>query len=217
MSRLLQLAAAALIACVAGCAGTPPPEWAADAHAAMQQTVAAALDGRPRVEQDEVARAREQLSRTGRIDLLARAELLRCAAHAARLDDAGCPGFEGHRADADPADRAYADYLAGRLDAADLSLLPAAQQAAARGDAQAPARIDDPLARLVAASTLLRAGRAGPEAVALAVDAASAQGWRAALLAWLQVQKHFALRDGDAALAQRVQRRIDAAAGGAQR
>ena len=217
MSRLLQLAAAALIACVAGCAGTPPPEWAADAHAAMQQTVAAALEGRTVVEQAEFVRVREQLSRTGRVDLLARAELLRCAAHAARLDDGACPGFERHRSDADRADRAYADYLAGRLDPADLPLLPAAQQAAARGDAQSLARVDDPLARLVAASTLLRAGRAGPEAVALAVDAASAQGWRAALLAWLQVQKHFALRDGDAALAQRVQRRIDAAAGGAQR
>lgn len=214
MSRdALHLAAAAVIACVAGCAGTPPPEWAADAHAAMQQTVAAALEGRPRVEQTEFARALQQLSRTGRTDLLARAELLRCAAHAARLDDAGCPGFERHRTDADRADRAYADYLAGQLDAADLPLLPAAQQAAARGDAQAPARIDDPLARLVAASTLLRAGRAGPDTVALAVDTASAQGWRAALLAWLQVQQRFALRDGDDTLVRRVQRRIDAAAG----
>ena len=50
------------------------------------------------------------------------------------------------------------------------------------------ARIDDPQSRLIAAGVLFRQGRADPGVIALAIDTASAQGWRRALLAWLQVQ-----------------------------
>lgn len=69
--------------------------------------------------------------------------------------------------------------------------------------------IEDPLSRLVAAAVLLQQGRIGPADVALAVDAASAQGWRRPLLAWLGVQFTRAHAAGDAAQAARVQRRID--------
>jgi len=198
---------------LAACAGPPPPDWALTAHAAMQQTLAAALEGRDRVEAAEFARARAQWARTGRTDLLARAELLRCAAHAARLDAGDCPGFEALREDASPADRAYADLLAGRLQPAQLPLLPAHHRRAALGDVAAPAAAADPLARLVAAATLLRSGRADAGVVALAVDTASAQGWRRALLAWLQVQRRQAEQAGDAAEAERIGRRIDLAGG----
>lgn len=194
---------------LAGCAGTLKPDWELGAHAAMQQTLAAALRGDARVESAAFVRAKAEIVRTGRNDLLARAELMRCAAHAARLDGGDCPGFEAHRPDAGAADRAYADYLAGRLAPADLPLLPPAHQAAARGDVAAVAGIDDALTRLLASATLLRSGRATPATVAQAVDTASAQGWARALLPWLQVQQTQAHAAGDAALAGQVQRRID--------
>jgi hypothetical protein len=139
---------------------------------------------------------------------------MRCAAHAARLDDGACPGFEALRPDATPADQAYADYLAGQLAPADLPLLPPAHQAAARGESASLAGMEDPLTRLVAAASLLKAGHASPAVVALAVDTASAQGWARALLPWLQVQQRQAQEAGDVALADRLQRRIDAVAMG---
>ena len=203
---------AALAAALAGCAGTPPPAWRAEAHAAMQRTVEAALEGEMRIESAEFERAVAKLARSGRPELLARAELIRCAAHAARLDLGPCEGFEARRVDAEAADRAYADYLGGRLAAADAELLPPHQRAVhAAGETALPA-VEDPLARLVAAALLLQSGRAGPATVALAVDTASAQGWRRALLAWLGVQRRLAERSGDAQEAARIQRRIDAAA-----
>ncbi|MBI3157419.1 MAG: hypothetical protein HYZ20_18725, partial [Burkholderiales bacterium] len=174
--------------------------------------VEAALDGDARVEAAEFGRARAQLARTGQPGLLARAELMRCAAHAARLDLAPCPGFEALRVDAEAADRAYADHLLGRADAAAVALLPAHHQAVIRGGEATLPAVEEPLARLVAAALLLQSGRAGPATVALAVETASAQGWRRALLAWLGVQRRLAERSGDAQEAARIQRRIDAAA-----
>lgn len=201
-----------------GCAsGPPPPDWQLSAKAALDQAVAADLRGDSRIAALEFDRARASLRRTGRIDLLARAELLRCAARVASLGFGPCDGFERLRPDAAAAELAYADHLAGRLAPAQAALLPSAQQAsvaalAASGDAEAAASLQaqsDPLSRLLGAALLLQAGRAGPGVISMAVDTASAQGWRRALLAWLGLQRQRAEQAGDQAAAQRLQRRID--------
>ena len=115
------------------------------------------------------------------------------------------------RADAGDAERAYADYLDGRmLTAAQAALLPEHHRAVATGAASAalpPA--DDPLGRLVAAGVLLRRTQASPAVVDQAVDTASQQGWRRPLLAWLGVQARLAEQRGDAPEAARIKRRMD--------
>ncbi|MDH4391792.1 MAG: hypothetical protein QE285_10275 [Aquabacterium sp.] len=210
---------------LAGCAsGPPPPDWQQSARASLDLAVAAELRGDSRMATLEFDRARSDISRTGRPDLLARAELLRCAALAASLQLGPCAAFERLRADAAPPERAYADHLAGKLTAAQVALLPPAQQTVAAvvavgnaaGDGAAAAMLQglaDPLSRLVGAALLLRAGQAGPGVIATAVDTASAQGWRRPLLAWLGVQQQRASAAGDAAAAAALQRRIDLVGG----
>ena len=88
----------------------------------MDRSIAAYLEGNSRVEAVELARARSEISSTGRIDLMARAELRHCASHVASLVFEPCAGFEKLRQDAAPAERTYADYLAARLQAADSAL-----------------------------------------------------------------------------------------------
>ena len=194
---------------LASCGSKPrPPDWQVEAKSAMERSVAAYLEGNSRVEAAELARARSQLSRTGRPDLLATAELLHCASRVASLVFQPCAGFEPLRADATPSQRAYADYLAGRAQAESMALLPPAQRAAAAGDAGALQGIADPLSQLLAAGVLLQTGRASPAVLALAVDTASAQGWRRPLLAWLGVQLQRAEQGGDAQEAARLRRRI---------
>jgi hypothetical protein len=56
---------------------------------------------------------------------------------------------------------------------------------------------------------LFEARKASPELVALAVDTASAQGWRRPLLTWLKVRAELAQRAGDKAMLEQLQRRID--------
>ena len=210
--------AACALAVLAGCAAPLPPAWQGDARSALDAAVAAQLSGDSRLEALEFARARSHIARTGRPELMARAELMRCAARVASLAFEPCEGYERLRADAAAPERAYAAYLAGeRLGRDDFDRLPAAQRGAAAAVAGTPqgageaARIEDPLARLIAIAVLFRAGRADPPLIAAAADTASEQGWRRPLLAWLGVQAMLAERRGDAAERERLQRRIELA------
>jgi len=205
----------AVLLLVVACAGKPPPpDWQTNTRGAMDRALAAYLNGDTRIAQAEFQSARREVGRTGRPDLVARAELLRCAAQVASLVFEPCAAFEALRADATAPDRAYADYLAARVAAADIALLPPQHRAVASVNAtDAPAalrRIEDPLARLVAAGVLFQSSRASPAAIEVAVDTASAQGWRRPLLGWLGVQLALAQKAGNAAEAARLQRRIDA-------
>ena len=196
------------------CASGPvPPDWQLDAQGAMQRSVAAYLEGDSRVEMAELARARSQLSRTGRADLLANAELLHCAAHVASLVFQPCAGFEALRPDATPAQRAYADYLRGQASAQDVPLLPEAQRIVASGNVGALKDIADPLSQLLAAGVLLQSGRASPAVIEQAINTASRQGWRRPLLAWLGVQLQRAEQGGDAEETVRLRRRMAIAEG----
>lgn len=209
MTRFAILGVLLLAACASG---PPPPDWQPSANAALDAAVAAHLNGDTRIEMIETERLRRELARTGRADLLARAELKRCAARVASLVFEPCAAFEAHRADAAAPELAYAEHLAGRAAPADVARLPEPQRAAALATAEsAPAAlkaIDDPLARLVAAGVLFERERAAPEVIAIAVDTASAQGWRRPLLAWLRVQLARAEAGGASDEAERLRRRI---------
>ncbi len=209
----------AALALLAACSSGPPvPDWQTNAKGAMDRATAAYLRGDTRIAQAEYDTARREIARTGRADLLARATLMRCAARIASLDIGPCTEFEVLRADAAAPERAYADYLAARVQPQDVALLPAQHRAVATASANdaetALRRIDDPLARLVAAGVLFQSARASPATIALAADTASEQGWRRPLLAWLQVQAALAEKAGDTAEAERLRRRIAVVQGG---
>jgi hypothetical protein len=209
------------LALLAGCAGAPVPDWQSNAHASLDRFEAAWLRGDTRAAQTEFARARGELARTGRPDLVAHAELVRCAMRTASLEFDDCPGFAPLAADAGPQARAYAAYLAGRWDGLEASLLPEPHRAIAAAVPGAPAdrrlaSIAAPVSTLVAAGVLLRTGRIGPEDIATAVATASAQGWRRPLLAWLGVQERRARAAGDEAAAAALRRRIDLVLEGAR-
>ncbi len=192
---------------LAACTSAPPvPAWQASAHGALQAAVAATLNGDGRVADAEMARARREIGRTGQPALLARAELVLCAARVSSLDVAGCPAYEALAIDAEPAEQAYAAFLYGQPTAAQQALLPAQHRSVAAGAGIAAGQ--DALAQLIATAVLVRQGRAAAPDLAAAVDTASAQGWRRAVLAWLGLQLRAAQAAGDDAEVQRIRRRL---------
>jgi len=178
----------ALTLLLAGCGSTPlPPQWQSDAVQAMASFQRAYLTGDTERAEAEFRAARKELASTGRADLVARAELVRCAARSASLEFDDCPGFLALKDGAGQEELRYAEYLAGR---------------------GRYAGSDDPLSRLVAESVRFRTGGIDPAGISRAVEIASAQGWRRPLLAWLGVQLKRAETAGDNEAAERIRRRM---------
>jgi hypothetical protein len=182
----------ALILLAAGCGGTQPLDWQANAAQALQSFQRQYFAGNTALAETEFKSARGELARTGRADLVARAELVRCAVRAASLEFDDCPGFEALRDGARPEELAYAAYLSGK-------------------GSHRPG--DEPVSRLVAHAVSLRKGSITPGDITAAVDIASAQGWRRPLLAWLGVQEKRAADAGDSETAARIRRRIELISG----
>lgn len=214
------LASTALL--MVACASSPaPPDWQANAFAALKDFSTAYLNGNTRLADFEFARAKSEISSTGRADLLARAELTRCAVRVASLEFDNCAGYQILAPDAPAREQAYAAYLTGQWQGLDPALLPAQHRAfVMHTQAQKPASpstpapqvlgdIEDPLARLVAAGVLLQSKRLTSPDIATAIETASNQGWRRPLLAWLGMQLQRANDAGDGDTAMRTQRRID--------
>jgi hypothetical protein len=197
---------------IAGCAGSPPsPDWEIDAEKALKRGATAYLEGRERVESSEFSLATREVARTGRADLLARVALTRCASEVASLVFNDCATFEKLRADAPPAERSYADYLLGK--SGDAALLPPLHRgvAVATNDASAAEAVKiiaDPMSRMIAAGVVFRRNQASPALIDVAIETASAQGWRKPLLAWLGVKLKRAEAANEKVLVEQIQRRI---------
>jgi len=208
MKRILLVALLTL----AGCASKPqPPSWQPNARDALTGFTDAWLHGDTPAADADFARARRETASTGRFDRVAQAELVRCGVQAAALEFE-CAGFAAIAQDATPAQRAYADYLAGRWDGLDAGRLPEQHRPVLAGGALAG--VTDPLARLVAAGARFKAGRITPADIETAVQTASDQGWRRPLLAWLGVQEQRAQAAGDAQAVARIRKRIALASEG---
>lgn len=184
MRNLLLLFVVFLFACAGG---SPQPDWQLTSFAAMEQFQQFYLKGVTQSAEAEFARARNELSSTGRPALVARAELVRCAVRTASLELDDCPAFQALRADAGPEEVAYADFLSGKTD---------------RGAG------DDALGKLVSYGVKFKTGKVTPDEINAAVDLSSEQGWRRPLLAWLGVQAKRADAAGDKEAFDRIQRRI---------
>jgi hypothetical protein len=211
-----KLALLGFIVALTSCASGPaPPAWESNAQSALQNASTAYLTGNTRVEEQDFARALRELRATGRADLLATAELTRCAARAASLVFDDCPAYQPLAADAGAEQRAYADYLAGRWQGLNAALLPKHHAAVVASPASAAAlsQTKDPLSLLVAAGMLLKHGNLSQqtldEVTLRSVQTASNQAWRRPLLAWLGVQIKSAEAKGDAVQVASLKRRVD--------
>jgi len=200
---------------LAGCSSAPPPpDWKMNAVSLIEHFQTRWLEGDGKTADLALDKARDEIAKTGRLDLLARAELAACGTRAAALDFTACGGYEKLANEAAGNDIAYARFLTGDWQGLDAKSLPKhyAELASAKDNAaanRAVGEIKEPLPRLIAAALLFKTSRAEPATLASAVDTASERGWRRPLLAWLNVQLKRAQAANDSGAVAHLQRRID--------
>ena len=219
MKRFKGLVLSLVMALSACSSGPRAPDWQVQAQGAAERYTSAYLAG-SRAADAEWQRTRAAVSDTAQPQRVARAELLRCALQVASLDwQPTCAGFEAFKQTALPADAAYADYLLGRWSSAALVHLGSTQRRVAEQGAKALPAMDEPLSRLLGAAVLLRSGSVAPTEqdalVVLAVEVASAQGWRRPLLAWLGLQLQRAQAQGRTDQVELIRQRLALLAGSA--
>lgn len=195
-----------------GCAGqAPTPDWKIEAQSASERAVKAYLEGHLRVAEVEWSKAFNEVAATGQPSRMARLALLQCAAQTAALELTDCLRYQRYAAGAGQVEHAYARYLLAQHTAADVRLLPTGQQKAAQQLLQGGVVEiggGEPLSQLTAAGVALRAGAIDKKGVEHAIQIASEQGWRRALMAWLIVAQRMAREAGDVATEQAIGLRL---------
>jgi hypothetical protein len=211
-----------LLLLVAGCSSKPAPVWIVAGHHQLDTFKNDFLTGRPPlVTELHFKMATEEIKKSGDLDLLGKAWLTRMALHVAVLEEIEeiAEGEYGKIATASPvpANRNFYLFLSGKSGMVDDALLPAQYRpflkALRNGDAAVEVRrmteIDDPLSRLIAAGLLARSGLENESLLRTAVETASQNGWKRALIAWLERLRLFHEKSGEVAKAETVRQRLN--------
>jgi hypothetical protein len=208
-----------LILLLAGCSSKPTPVWIASGHRYLETFTQDYLTGRaPPITEIHFRNAVEEIKKGGDADLLGKAWLTRMAlqvAALAEMEEGDYPKIEA--AQSIPTNHNFYLFLRGNATAVDVSLLPQSYRpfwtTFRSGDsakaAVAIAAIKDPLSRLIAAGLAVRHRLENETILQTAVETASRNGWKKALLAWLERLNSFLEAAGDPAGAAAVSRRID--------
>ncbi|MHB8771614.1 MAG: hypothetical protein ACYC7J_11485 [Syntrophales bacterium] len=205
-----------LLLLLASCGPRPVP-WLMEGHQRLENFKTDFLAGRPAVVTEmRFRKAAEEIKKSGDLDLLGKLWLTRMALQVAVLEEPEEGEFPRiDAADPVPANRNFLLFLRGDP-AAEEALLPERYRGilpSLRGGntaelTAAAAKIDDPLSRLIVAGVALRNHRESEALLLLAVETASRNGWKRALLSWLKRLESFYGASGEAAKAAAVRRRI---------
>ncbi len=201
-----------------GCGPKPIP-WLMEAHQRLEDFKVDFLTGRaPVVTEMHFRKAVEEIKKSGDLDLLGKAWLTRMALQAAVLEESE-KGEYGKidAASPSPANRNFYLFLTGKLGKVDDALLPRQYRpflkALQNEDTVVIVRrireIGDPLSRLIAAGLVVRSGPENESLLQDAVETASQNGWKRALIAWLERLSRFYEKSGEVAKAATVRQRLD--------
>jgi hypothetical protein len=203
-----------------GCSSKPTPGWIVAGNQQLETFKQQFLTGgQPIVTERHFRKAIEEIKKSGDLDLLGKAWLTKMALEVAVLRDMEEEDYlKVSAALPVPANRNFYLFLKGEKAAVDRSLLPAQYRrfldalrsgSLVEAERMITAMEDDPLSRLIAAGIAVRFNLESEAVLKVAVETASRNGWKRALLAWLERLLTFYKATGDAAKAAAIRQRID--------
>lgn len=187
---LILASVAILTACGSG--GPPVPDWKSDSVDFIERYKKHALIGENLLAERYFHKALRATAGAGRVRETGRLWLVRCATRRASLLDDNCSEYaELANVETTEEDRAYYQFLTLNWNSLNARNLPAQYAGLINAD---PTRIHtqvaaiaDPLSRLLAASLVTLKGQADRATLIVAMETASAQGWRQPLLTYLRL------------------------------
>lgn len=215
MKKLLLLS---LCLVLTGCgASKPVPDWLNTGYNQLESYKKNYLSGNEKIAASQFKGALAEIKKSGDLPLLARAHLIRMALETAVLED--LRNGEYLKIDdlsSSPQNRTFYIFLKGGAAEVDENLLPGQYQGIYRSikrgsGADYPKeieKIEDPLSRLIAIGVLVRIHQDDEALMKKAVDTASAQGWKKALLVYLGRLKEYYINKGEKEKALGIEGRV---------
>ncbi|MCK9196911.1 MAG: hypothetical protein M0P16_08015 [Syntrophales bacterium] len=200
------------------CGGSQPiPDWTYASFNQMEDFKKAYLEGKAGIADLHFQRAVEEIKKSGDLNLLAKAYLNRYAVQVALLESFRDNDFlEIQAVEPEPVNAGFHAFLKGNFSQTDRNLLPpqytpaVADVLAARKDSLAAdvQKIEDPLSRLVMTGLLVQYGYENEGLLNGAVETASRQGWKKALLVYLNRLQAFYMQRQEGEKADKIKQRI---------
>ena len=201
-----------------GCGSSKPvPDWTDASFNQLDNYKKSYLSGKERIAEAYFNKAVDEIKSSGDLEILARAYLTKYAVHVAVLE--AFDDREYMRIDAvEPIlqNKNFYSFLKGAFDNVDEKLLPQqyagflrAFQSGKKDDvAHEISKMDNPLSKLIALGLLVQKNKNDETDLKLAIDIASHNGWKKALLAYLFKLQSFYKTNNKPDKAAHVEERI---------
>lgn len=178
-----------------GCTSKPIPDWLNTSYNQLENYKKSYLSGKEKIAAIQFKDAINEIKKSGDMEILSRAYLIRMALQVTALED--MDEEEYLKIDAlQPSlpNRSFYAFLKGEINQVGDSLLPlqysgfcrALRQSTGTESLQEIEKIEDPLSQLIALGIMVRLHQDNENVLKKAIDAASAQGWKKPLLAYLE-------------------------------
>lgn len=177
-----------------GCTSKPIPGWLNTSYNQLESYKKNYLSGEDKIAAIQFKAAINEIRKSGDLEILSRAYLIRMALQAAALENTD--DDEYLKIDAlQPSlpNRSFYAFLKGEINQVDDSMLPqqyrgfckALRQNAGAESLQEIEKMEDPLSQLIALGIIVRLRQDNEDVLKKAIAAASAQGWKKPLLVYL--------------------------------
>jgi len=194
------------------------PAWQNNASAFLEDYKINFLSGKEAAGEPHFFKARREIASGNDLNLLTIAYLTKYALHAASLESFDTADFARlYRLEPNPANMAYCHFLKGNFSAVDAQVFPplyaGVLKAALSGNSQSGLReisaITDPLSRLVACGVWVRYLPHDEQILQIAIQTASANGWRRPLWAFLEKLQNYYTSKNEPGKAETIRLRLE--------
>lgn len=202
---------------VFGCGSKPVPDWKNVSYYQLESYKKSYLIGKTKIAELHFSKAIEEIKKSGDLKVMAMTYLTKYAVNVAVLEDFDDRDYlQIESVQQDTKSRNFYNFLKGAFDQVDERLLPGEYgdflktlRQGREGDMKREiVNIKDPLSKLIVTGLLVRHHRCPEMILKAAADTASENGWKKALVAYLEKLQSFYEAEKEMEKAANVQRRI---------